>query len=144
MDLTDAERGALTAAVAVRSKERELSRRVRQEARGERQRRAQAHQADHERFARALLASAGIDLADADRRRERNTADARAFLEQQRRTAVEHAGVLAERHRVLARVRGEGLAAEQQSGAAGTFALTTLDTAAAIWMRTPIPMRTTR
>jgi hypothetical protein len=133
MDLTDDERDALAAALASRNRAWELSRRARQEARAERQRRAQVDQADHERFARALLTSAGIDLADADRRRQRSTAGARAFLEHQRRIAVEQAQVLAERHRTQARVRGEGLVAEQRSGAAGTFALTTRDTAAAIW-----------
>jgi hypothetical protein len=133
MDLTDAERDVLAAGLALRSKEQELSRRIRQEARAERQRRAQADRVEHDGFARGLLTSAGIDLAGAERRRERNTADARAFLEQQRRTIIEHSGVAAGRHRALARARGEGLAAEQRSGAAGTYQLTTLDTASAVW-----------
>jgi hypothetical protein len=133
MDLTDTERNALTTALAARRAEQDLSRRLRQEARAERQRLAEADQAEQERFARALLTFAGIEAADVDRRREGTTASARAFLEQQRRVAVGRAGAVAERNRTLARVRGEALVAEQQSGAAGPSTLTTLDTAVAIW-----------
>lgn len=133
IELTDAERDILAAALASREKERELPRLIRQSRLAERHRRAQADRADHERFARGLLTSAGIDLADMERRRERNTAGARAFLEQQRGRIIDHSGVIAERHQALARSRAETLAAEHRSGASGTYQLDTLETAAAIW-----------
>lgn len=133
MDLTDAEREMITAALGPRRYEQELRRRLRRERLAERQRREQADRSEQERFVRAFLASTGIDPAEAQRRRERNTADAVEFLERQRGIVVDRSGAIAQRQQATARAHSARLAAEQRAGAAGAYALTTLDTAAAIW-----------
>jgi hypothetical protein len=133
MDLTDAERDMITAALDSRRYEQELRRRLRRERLAEHQRREQADRSENERFVRGLLVSTGIDPAEAQQRRERNTADAAEFLQRQRGIVVDRSGAIAQRQQATARAHGARLAAEQRSGAAGAYALTTVDTAAAIW-----------
>lgn len=134
MDLADGERDMVTAALASCREEQGFSRRIRQDLLTERQRRAEADRADHERLVRGLLTAAGIDLADLERRRERNTAHAQSFLDRQKRTIVDHSRVMAQRQDASAHGRGEGLAALHLFDQAqlGAFALTTLATASAI------------
>jgi hypothetical protein len=131
MALTDTDREAIDAALASRRAEDELSRRVRQNLIEERRRRSKEDLAEQERLARGVVAAAGMELADLQRRRQRSAEEARGVLEAQRQVISEHSGAAAERQRFNARAWVNGLRAQNRL-AATPYTLTTLDTAAQI------------